>query len=191
VIEDAIGERVLGYRAPSFSITKRSLWALEILAEEGFEYDSSIFPVFHPRYGISGFRSEPVGINLGSGRTIAEFPLTTLKWKKWALPLAGGAYLRLLPKALFEWGWQRLDRLDAPSVLYTHPWEIDFDQPRQLVGWRVRVNHYLNLKRTLSRLSEIVGTCRFATMRESLGALAARGHLPQETLGLLVSGAAA
>src|SRR5262249_55165361 len=137
-IEDASGTRVEGYRAPSFSITERSLWALETLAEEGFRFDSSIFPVRHYRYGMPGFRREPVRLALPSGNTIVEFPLSTLAWGPLRLPVAGGGYLRLLPFALLRWGIGRLVAADRPTVLYVHNWEIDADQPRQEVPARVR-----------------------------------------------------
>ena len=103
-IEDATGCAVRGYRAPSYSITKASLWALPILVEEGFDFDSSIFPVRHPRYGIPDFTRWPVRLEFGDGESIREFPLTTLSLGLFNLPLAGGAYLRFLPPALFRWG---------------------------------------------------------------------------------------
>jgi polysaccharide deacetylase family protein (PEP-CTERM system associated) len=177
-IEDATSSRVEGYRAPSYSITQRSLWALEILCEEGFRFDSSIFPIRHPRYGIPDFHRRPVRIQLGDERWIDEFPLTTLPIGPLSLPLAGGAYLRFLPGPLFRWGWSRLEAAGEPAVLYLHPWEIDPDQPRPPVGWRVRVNHYHNLGRTESRLQRLLERFRFAPMGEVLDALETRGRLP-------------
>lgn len=104
VIADATGTEPRGYRAPSFSITERSLWALDILASEGFEYDSSIFPIHHHRYGIPDFSRLPVRIDLADGRSIREFPMTTINAGPLKLPLAGGAYLRFFPPFLFKWG---------------------------------------------------------------------------------------
>ena len=178
-IEDAAGLPVRGYRAPSYSITKRSLWALEILRDEGFRFDSSIFPIHHHRYGIPDFPRRPVRIELGGGRWIHEFPLTTLRAGPFNLPLAGGAYLRFLPGPVFRWGLSRLATAGEPTVLYLHPWEIDPDQPRQAVGWRVRINHYHNLSRTEARLRRLLERFRFAPMGEILDALAADGRLPQ------------
>ena len=161
VIEDAVGAPVEGYRAPSFSITKRSLWALEILAELGFRFDSSIFPVRHHRYGIPDFPREPVRLTLPSGNTIVEFPLTTLAWGPLRLPLAGGGYLRLLPFALLRWGIGRLVAAGHPTVLYVHNWEIDADQPRQPVSALVRWNHYHNLERVEERLRTLLERARY------------------------------
>ena len=117
-IEDAAGVRVEGYRAPSFSITTRSLWALEILAEEGFRFDSSIFPIRHYRYGIPDFDQRPVELHLRDALTLREFPLTTLDVGPVRLPLAGGAYLRFVPPTLFRWGLRRLANACEPSLLF-------------------------------------------------------------------------
>jgi polysaccharide deacetylase family protein (PEP-CTERM system associated) len=177
-IEDATGSHVLGYRAPSYSITQASLWALRILVEEGFRYDSSIFPIRHHRYGIPGFAQRPVLISLGEDCAIREFPLTTLGTGRWTLPLAGGAYLRFLPPAVFHWGLARLEAAGEPTVLYVHPWEVDPAQPRQATSWPVRVNHYFNLHRTEGRLRGLLERFRFAPLASVLDELSARGRLP-------------
>ena len=176
-IEDATGCAVRGYRAPSYSITKASLWALPILVEEGFEFDSSIFPVRHPRYGIPDFSRWPVRLEFGDGRSIREFPLTTLSLGLFNLPLAGGAYLRFLPPALFRWGFARLEAAGRPTVLYTHPWEVDPEQPRQPVGLRVRVNHYHNLDATAARLGALLERFEFDSLGGVLDGLEASGQL--------------
>jgi polysaccharide deacetylase family protein (PEP-CTERM system associated) len=181
-IEDASGMPVRGYRAPSYSITRRSLWALEILARNGFSFDSSIFPIRHPRYGIPEFARQPLRLELESGATIREFPLTTWKLGPVSLPLAGGAYLRFLPAPLFRLGVKRLARAESATVLYVHPWEIDPDQPRQPVAWPVRINHYHNLGRTEARLTRLLEQHTFRPMGEVLDALEARGRLPAAQL---------
>jgi polysaccharide deacetylase family protein (PEP-CTERM system associated) len=177
-IEQATGSALHGYRAPSYSITEKCLWALRILVEEGFEYDSSIFPIRHHRYGIPGFARRPVRLELGDGVAIREFPLTTLAVGPWSLPLAGGAYLRFLPLPLFAWGLDRLVAAGEPTVLYVHPWEIDPEQPRQTVPWLVRVNHYHNLDRTEARLRRLLERFRFAPLGEVLDRLERQGRLP-------------
>jgi polysaccharide deacetylase family protein (PEP-CTERM system associated) len=176
-IEDATGIAVAGYRAPSYSITSASLWALPILVEEGFSFDSSIFPIRHPRYGIPDFARRPVRLELGGGATIREFPMTTLSLGPVNFPLSGGAYLRFLPPALFHWGLARLEAKAEPTVLYVHPWEIDPGQPRQQVRWRVRINHYHNLHRTEKRLRGLLERFRFAPLGDVLGRLEAAGQL--------------
>ena len=177
VIEDAVGGPVEGYRAPSFSITERSLWALEILAEEGFRFDSSIFPVRHHRYGIPDFPREPVRLALPSGKSIVEYPLTTLAWGPLRFPVAGGGYLRLLPFALLRWGIGRLVAAQRPTVLYVHNWEIDADQPRQDVSALVRWNHYHNLERVEERLQTLLERARYAPLCEVIAALEASARL--------------
>jgi polysaccharide deacetylase family protein (PEP-CTERM system associated) len=177
-IEDAAGVAPEGYRAPSFSVTERSLWALDILAEEGFRFDSSIFPVRHYRYGIPDFEQRPIELRLPNGLSIREFPLTTLDVGPVRLPLAGGAYLRFMPPALFRWGLRKLAGEQQPSVLYLHPWEIDHEQPRLSTGWRVRVNHYHNLHRTLDRVRALLQRYAFQPVSRVLDHLADVGRLP-------------
>jgi polysaccharide deacetylase family protein (PEP-CTERM system associated) len=190
-IEDATGCAVRGYRAPSYSITAASLWALPILLEEGFDFDSSIFPVRHPRYGIPEFSRWPVRLEFGDGGSIREFPLTTLSLGPYNLPLAGGAYLRFLPPALFRWGFGRLEAADRPTVLYVHPWEIDAEQPRQPVSRRVRVNHYHNLDATEARLRGLLERFEFNALGDVLDRLESSGRLrpyryPEGSNGLSV-----
>jgi polysaccharide deacetylase family protein (PEP-CTERM system associated) len=186
-IEDALGAPVRGYRAPSYSITLDSLWALPILAAEGFEFDSSIFPIRHHRYGIPGFCPQPVRLDLDGDGSILEFPLTTLRVGPLTLPLAGGAYLRFLPLALFRWGLRRLESAGKATVLYTHPWEIDPGQPRQKVGLKVRVNHYHNLERMEQSLRSLLVRFRFAPLGEVLGQLDAQGRLEPRPLATLAA----
>jgi len=176
-IEEATGIAVRGYRAPSYSITKESLWALPILVEEGFDFDSSIFPVRHPRYGIPDFARRPVRLEFDGGGSIREFPLTTLSLGLFNLPLAGGAYLRFLPPALFRWGLARLEAADQPTVLYVHPWEIDADQPRQAVSRRIQINHYHNLDATEARLGGLLKRFEFTALGDVLNGLDASGRL--------------
>jgi polysaccharide deacetylase family protein (PEP-CTERM system associated) len=174
VLEDQCGQRVCGYRAPSYSITSRSLWALDILVEEGFSYDSSIFPVLHDTYGIPGAERFPHTIQTGSG-PLVEFPLTTLPlqvgWKKLQLPIAGGGYLRLLPVGIIRRGITSINtREQQPAVIYFHPWEIDPDQPRIKAGMKSRFRHYLNLQHTEGKLTQLFKTIQFAPMSAVLSA---------------------
>lgn len=177
-IQQAAGVVVEGYRAPSYSITDRSLWALRILADEGFRYDSSIFPIRHHRYGIPNFSRRPVRLDLGENRSIQEFPLTTLRVAGTNLPLAGGAYLRFIPPSIFRWAFRHVTRDKTPGILYLHPWELDPGQPRQQVTWKTRINHYFNLKRTESRLRGLLEQHRFAPVGEVLQKLEDAGELP-------------
>lgn len=174
ILEDICGEQVIGYRAPSYSITSKSLWALDILVEEGFCYDSSIFPVIHDTYGIPDGERFPHTIQTGAG-PLVEFPLTTLSfqlgWKKMCLPIAGGGYLRLLPVGIIRRGIVAINQRERqPAVLYFHPWEIDPGQPRIDACFKSRFRHYLNLNRTEEKLRKLLVNLEFGTMRQVLDA---------------------
>ena len=156
-----------GYRAPSYSITSASLWALDILVEEGFSYDSSIFPIRHDIYGMPDAPRFPHDMNRPGG-TIREFPISTIQVGSLRVPVGGGGYLRLLPVAWFCRSFNRLNMLGHPAVLYFHPWEIDPGQPRVSAGLRSRFRHYLNLKRMERKLCILLSSLRFAPMAEVL-----------------------
>jgi polysaccharide deacetylase family protein (PEP-CTERM system associated) len=164
VIEDATGKQVVGYRAPSFSVVKKSLWALEILAEEGFQYDSSIFPVEHPSYGIPDAPRTPYWIDTASGR-ILEFPMPTLSVGSMRSPIGGGAYLRLLPYSYTRWSIRHLnDRENFPVCVYIHPWELDPAQPRMGGNLSARARHYFGLRGTEAKLRKLVRDVEFCTL---------------------------
>ena len=166
-IEQAAGQPVLGYRAPTYSICSRSLWALEVLAELGFEYDSSIFPIHHDRYGIPEAPRFPFRVVTRSG-PLLEFPLTTFRlWGNKNLPVGGGGYLRLLPEWYTRMGLRRAQAETLPVICYVHPWEIDPDQPRIANGLASRLRHYTNLKKTYSRVSVLLREHRFTSFRNS------------------------
>ena len=155
-IESAAGAKVLGYRAPSFSITRKSEWALDILAEEGFQYDSSIFPVEHPSYGIPDAPRTPHWISTPSGR-ILEFPMPTLSIGSMRSPIGGGAYLRLLPYTYTRWSIRHINRQENCSVcIYIHPWEIDPEQPRLGGNLSARARHYFGLRTMESKLKRLL-----------------------------------
>jgi polysaccharide deacetylase family protein (PEP-CTERM system associated) len=163
LLEDLIGAKVRGYRAATYSITAQSLWALDILEELGFDYDSSVFPVRHDLYGIPGASRLP--FRVASGRLL-EVPLTTVRVFGQHLPCAGGGYFRLLPYAAFRWALRRVNSEGMPAVFYLHPWEIDPAQPRIEAPWRSRFRHYTNLHRTAARLEALLTDFRWATMAE-------------------------
>jgi polysaccharide deacetylase family protein (PEP-CTERM system associated) len=168
-IEDAVGVAVSAYRAPSFSITSQSLWALDVLAEEGFTVDSSVFPIKHDRYGIPGCRPGIHTIDTSAGR-IVEFPMSTVGVGRCALPVGGGGYFRLYPlwltKYLLNWLNRRARR---PFAFYIHPWEVDPDQPRLRAGSaQSRFRHYVNLQPTMAKLSTLLSQFRFGTLTESI-----------------------
>jgi len=172
ILEDQCGEAVCGYRAPSYSITGKSLWALDILVEEGFNYDSSIFPVVHDTYGIPDAERFPNTIQTKAG-PLREFPLTTLPlqigWKKIRIPIADGGYLRLLPIEIIRKGIENVNSKEKqPAVVYFHPWEIDPGQPRIKAGLKSTFRHYLNLHRTEGKLMHLFQRLQFGTMQQVL-----------------------
>ena len=170
VLQDLTGAHVLGYRAPSFSIVPGREWALDVLIEEGYRYDSSLFPVRRPGYGYPGGRPDPHWIERPMGR-IAEVPPATLRWCGMHLPAAGGAYFRLLPYGLVRAAFKRCERRGVPGTFYIHPWELDVDQPHLDVPWLVRVRHYGGLKRTVERLERLFGEFQFMAVRDTVAGL--------------------
>ena len=169
VLEDTIGKSVDGYRAASYSITPESLWALDVLAEVGFTYDSSVFPIHHDRYGIPDAERQPHLMSLSGGKRLAEFPISTWRLLGQNIPIAGGGYFRIFPYTLTSYGLGQINsREKMPFVFYLHPWEIDSEQPRIQCGRLSRFRHYTNLHRTELRLRRLLGKFRFATMREIL-----------------------
>ncbi len=181
VLEDLVQTPVLGYRAASYSITMKSLWALDILVELGFGYDSSIFPVRHDRYGIPGGSRAPYRLRTPSGKSLVEFPLTTVELARYRLPVSGGGYFRLFPYFLTRMALASVNRREQrPFIFYLHPWEVDPDQPRVKTGWLSRFRHYNNLERCEPRLRQLMADFEFGTVAEvlqglGLGAEPARG----------------
>jgi polysaccharide deacetylase family protein (PEP-CTERM system associated) len=165
-IEQAASVRVRGYRAPTWSITRNSLWAFDILAEEGFEYDSSIYPIRHDLYGIPGAQHYPYVQSCQGGRSILEFPPATSRIAGMTFPAAGGGYLRIFPLAYTFWAFRQYEKNGTPLVLYIHPWEIDPEQPRIAAPMKSRFRHYTNLDRTRGRLERILERHRFEPFRD-------------------------
>lgn len=169
ILEQAVGAEVIGYRAPTFSIVRQTLWSLEVLAKAGFLYDSSIFPIRHDRYGIPDAERFPHKVAVGSGLEIAEFPLSTLTGPAGRLPVAGGGYFRLLPYVLTSWALRRLNRREGrPAMVYLHPWEIDADQPRLPVSRLVQFRHTVNTRSTKGKLRRLLREFQFAPVRDVL-----------------------
>jgi polysaccharide deacetylase family protein (PEP-CTERM system associated) len=170
VLEQIIGKPVIGYRAPSFSIVPGREWALDILVEEGYVYDSSLFPIRRPGYGYAAAKREPHWLQRESGR-LAELPPATLRRFGVNLPAAGGAYLRLLPTTLIRSAVRDAEARGVPAMLYIHPWELDPEQPRVPVSLATRIRHYGGLHRTVPRLRKLFNEFRFRAVSESLPAL--------------------
>jgi polysaccharide deacetylase family protein (PEP-CTERM system associated) len=168
LLESCIGRPVLGYRAPSFSITAQSLWALDVLIEEGYGYDSSIYPIHHDRYGIPDAPRHCWQVARASG-SILEVPGSTVRIGGANLPIGGGGYFRLFPYGWIRAGISRVNRVEGrPVVFYIHPWEVDPDQPRLASSAFTRLRHYRNLHKTERRLTRLLRDFSFAPISSVL-----------------------
>jgi len=170
VLEEITGVPVAGFRAPSFSIVAGREWALDILLEEGYRYDSSLFPIRRPGYGYPMGQSDPHWIERAAGR-LAEIPPATLRFAGLRLPAAGGGYFRLLPYGVVRAALRQCERRQVPGTFYIHPWEIDPDQPRIEVSWLTRARHYGGLRGTVSRLERLLTEFRFVPVSETIAVL--------------------
>ena len=165
ILEDIAQTEVRGYRAATYSITRKSLWALDILVDSGFVYDSSIFPVRHDRYGIPDINPLPHSIITPGGQSIVEFPITTLKTKLINLPIAGGGYFRLFPYLFTRWALGKVNQQKSEFVFYIHPWEIDEYQPViKTAGFTTKFRHYNNIGKCKQRLERLLVDFRFDTL---------------------------
>ena len=169
VLEDCLGAPVAGFRAPSYSIVQSTTWALDILIEEGFAYDSSIFPIrHHDLYGMPGFSRFPIRLRCPAGE-IVEVPPSTVRLLGRNCPVGGGGYFRLFPYAVTRWSLRRIARHDRrPAMVYLHPWEFDVDQPRLAAKATSRFRQYTNLGATEPRLRRLLREFRFAPICDVL-----------------------
>jgi polysaccharide deacetylase family protein (PEP-CTERM system associated) len=170
LLEDITGQAVIGYRAPNFSIGRAQGWAYDILLEEGFRYDSSVYPILHDRYGHPGAPRFPYEIRRNGHGGLIEFPIGTARFWGVNLPFGGGGYFRLLPLALIRYGIRRVNAHEGqPIMFYFHPWELDPDQPRPPMSWHHHFRHYVGLRREAAKLSRLLQHFRFSTARDILG----------------------
>jgi polysaccharide deacetylase family protein (PEP-CTERM system associated) len=168
-LEDATGRLVIGYRAPTFSVMRDTLWSLDVLCEAGFRYDSSIFPILHDRYGIPDAPRFPHRMKAPNGCELTEFPLSTVLVLGRRVPVAGGGYFRLFPYALTRRAIARINAHEGqPAMIYLHPWEIDPDQPRLPVGPLTRFRHLVNVGKTEARLGRLLADFTWAPAAEVL-----------------------
>ena len=185
-IEDAGGVAVLGYRAPSFSIVKSSLWAVELLAAEGFVYDSSVFPIYHDVYGYRGVPRFPFRWANERGHVLYEVPPTTVRLGVWNLPAVGGGYLRILPEWYTRWAAHKIGREGRSLVVYFHPWEIDPQQPRLKGPLKSRLRHYTNIDQMERKVERLLAQGKYVSIGEHLQCLLqgqlATSALPQHVL---------
>jgi polysaccharide deactylase family protein, PEP-CTERM locus subfamily len=170
ILEDLTGMMVLGYRAPSFSIVQGSEWAFDVLIEEGYRYDSSLFPIHRRGYGYASACRSPHIIQRACGR-LAEYPPATLRVGPMSIPAAGGGYLRQLPLTVIRRAFAQASARRESATFYVHPWEIDPGQPRLAVPAVTRLRHYRGLARTHSRIEALLSEFSFDCIASSLGTL--------------------
>ncbi len=166
VLEAQVQKPVRGYRAASFSITDASRWALDVLADCGFEYDSSMYPVRHDLYGTAVEAAGPHRIVAPEGKTLIEFPMTTRSFMGMTVPVSGGGYFRLYPYRLTAFLLNAVNRDNEPFVFYMHPWEVDPGQPRIRASVKSRFRHYTNLDRCEAKLRALLRDFSFASMAQ-------------------------
>jgi polysaccharide deacetylase family protein (PEP-CTERM system associated) len=171
-LEDLAGAPVLGFRAPSFSIVPGYEWTFDVLLEEGYRYDSSLFPVRRRGYGYPSAPRQPHVIKRNAG-PLAEFPLATLSGGVATIPAAGGGYLRHLPIGIIRRAFRQWSARSLAATFYIHPWEIDPGQPRVDVSFLTRVRHYRGLDQCFSRVESLLKQFRFAPLAAGLDALIA------------------
>lgn len=166
-IEQAAGQPIMGYRAPSFSIVSKSAWALDVLSETGIRYDSSVFPVRHDTYGVPEAPRGPFQVMTSSG-PILEFPMATFRiGNSPNLPVGGGGYLRMLPFWYTRFGVSSMSKEGLPVICYIHPWEVDPEQPRIAASLKSKLRHYTNLSKTSNRLKALLDGKNFTSFRDS------------------------
>ncbi len=171
LLEDITGQAVIGYRAPTFSLTHRTAWALDVLAESGFEYDSSVYPIRHDRYGVPDAPTQPHRASGPGGGTILELPPLTFRALGSNWPIGGGGYLRLLPVKLPAMGLDAAAAKGLPGMIYLHPWELDPHQPRLPMRRLSRWRHRVNLRRTEGKLHRLLRRFAFTSVAARLGEL--------------------
>ncbi len=170
ILENMTGTKVKCYRAPTWSISSKNLWALEILEQEGIECDSSFQPFKTYLYGDSKSPLEPFHPIINNNRlNLIEVPSTVLSLVKFKIPFSGGAYLRVFPMFFIKWAFNKVNK-KKPVMLYTHPWEIDKDQPRIKTSCLIHIEHYLNLGTTYKKLDLLLDNFRFNTLGSYLDA---------------------
>jgi len=163
------GKKPIGFRAPIFSIVEGSYWAFDVLLDNGYQYDSSIFPVLNYRYGVVKSNRFRHPITAESGRQIVELPVTTGRLLGVNLPVGGGAYFRIWPYAVIKWGFRQVNHLGNPGMFYVHPWEIDPDQPKTEMPGRIYLTHYWRLGSTLKNLDKLLTDFEFSSAAEVFG----------------------
>lgn len=169
ILKGITGQQISGYRAPSFSITNKSLWALEILERYGLKYDSSVFPTTRTDGGLPGAQIFPYKVDLKEGKKIWEFPVSVISFFKFRLAYSGGGYFRLLPYSLIKGQIKKANNSGKPALIYLHPREIDVGQPKLRLPWKRQFKCYVNIKYAEAKLIRLLSDFKFTTCKDILG----------------------
>jgi polysaccharide deacetylase family protein (PEP-CTERM system associated) len=185
ILSSVSGKEPVGYRAPTFSITKKTLWALPILLEEGIRYDSSIYPIYHDRYGIPDAPKYPHVIYKNGKDSLLEFPMSTVQIWKYNLPFGGGGYLRLYPFWLTIRLMRKCNKNNKPIIFYAHPWEFDTNLPKVGLSLFGKLRHYAGINKFLERMTIITDMFEFTSFEKSSlweMAAGAEEYIPEKKL---------
>lgn len=166
ILEDISGQKVLGFRAPTFSIVERTFWAWEIMLKLGLAYDSSVYPIWHDRYGVPNAPRSVYTAFEKNGVNLTEFPMSTMKVFGKNVPFGGGGYLRIFPNWFTKMGIKSVNKEGMPAIMYMHPWEFDPNQPRINIGTVQSLRHYYNIKNNLSKLGLLLDRFEWTSFKE-------------------------
>ncbi len=184
VLQNISGEKVLGFRAPTFSITEKTFWAYQILIDAGLQYDSSVYPIWHDRYGVPEAPRSVYAVHLANGKSILEFPMPTLKIFGKNFPFGGGGYLRLFPLRFTMRAIRKFNKEGYPAIVYMHPWEFDTQQPKVKMGRLQSFRHYGRIAQNFSKLERLLTTYEWTSFAKYLDIVQSDARFPIKVLNL-------
>ncbi len=184
ILEDVTGQQILGFRAPTFSVTRKTFWVFDVLAEAGLKYDSSVYPIWHDRYGIPDAPRTVFEVTTRSGATVIEFPMPTLRILGKNFPFGGGGYLRLFPLRFTSVAIRRFNASGFPAIVYMHPWEFDVGQPKVAMGKLQSLRHYGNINRNLQKVAYLLKAFEWTNFRDYLIRLKEGSHASIKKLNI-------
>ncbi len=168
ILQDITGKNILGFRAPTFSVSKKTFWVFDVLAEAGLRYDSSIYPIWHDRYGVPQAPRFVFEVQTHKGAKILEFPMPTLRFFGKNFPFGGGGYLRLFPLRFTTMAIRHFNKSGHPAIIYMHPWEFDTDQPKVAMGRLQSLRHYGNIGRNFQKVTALLKSFKWTNFQNYL-----------------------
>ena len=165
ILEDTSGQKILGFRAPTFSIVEETFWAWEIMLKLGLIYDSSVYPIWHDRYGVPDAPRSVYTAFEQNGNSLTEFPMSTMRLFGKNIPFGGGGYLRIFPNWFTRMGIKSVNKEGLPAIMYMHPWEFDPEQPKLNLGKLQSLRHYYNIDKNLSKLGQLLDEFKWTSFK--------------------------